>query len=168
MVMSNPQTKLCTCIYNVVLANLSTTKEITELSNRHKDYVSVLVLPFEKNAVNEEVKYFLFSENHFEFNEHKKWTLPNLMAGKVKQYIRRQAIWTERTQCEKYIGKKVLHLEGKYEGKVVSFHYRRGVIGMETAVWTVKYVKKGNDNSSRRTYKRVEYSYQELMDIVLQ
>ena len=74
--------------------------------------------------MNEEIKYYLFSENHFEFNEQKKWTLPHLMPVKVTQNIKRQAIWTERSQCEKYIGKKVLFLEGKYEGKVVSFHYR--------------------------------------------
>ena len=63
--------------------------------------------------------------------------------------------------------KNVIPWEGKYDGTVTSFHYKRGVIGENSAVWTVKYVKINKETRSKRTYKRVEYSYDELMRVVL-
>ena len=58
-------------------------------------------------------------------------------------------------------------LEGKYDGSVTSFHYKRGVKAKETATWTVKYRKNGHRTTNRNTYKRVEYCYDELIDIMI-
>ena len=165
--LSNAESTDSTCTFNVNIANVDTSKQMTELSNRQDEYVSVLALPFKKTTDNQNIKYYLFSEKHFEYNEHDTWTLPCLMPVKVKKDIERIVIWTNRSQCEKYIGKKVLPFEGKYDGKVSSFHYKRGVIDRENAIWTVKYLKTNAERSNRRTYKRVEYTYDELMKIVL-
>ena len=166
LLLSNAETKDSTCTFNVNLAHFDSTKQMTELSKRHNDYVSVLALPFEKKRDNENIKYYLFSEHHFEYNEHETWILPCLMPVKIKKDIERIVIWTKRSECEKYIGKKVLPFEGKYDGVVSSFHYKRGVIDRDNAIWTVKYVKRSSQ-SNGRTYKRVEYTYDQLIKIVL-
>ena len=166
MKLSNHEIQLCTCTFNVDLASNSTSKEITELSNRHSDYISVLMLPFEKTTENEEVKYYIISEYHFEFNIDREWILPNLYPVNINRDIQRTPTWSERSQCEKYINKDVIPLEGKYEGKVSSFRYKRGVRGKDTAFWTVKYTKISNTNT-RRTYEIIEYSYEELIKIIL-
>ena len=140
---------------------------MTELSKNHNDYVSVLALPFQKTTDNGNIKYFLFSEQHFEYNEHETWILPCLMPVKIQKDIERIVIWTKRSECQKYVGKKVLPLEGKYDGNVTSFHYKRGVIDRDNAIWTVKYVKSNSEQSNRSTYKRVEYTYDDLIKIVL-
>ena len=149
------------------LALLSTTKEISEISKKHKDYVSALLLPFKIITPNENVKYYILSENHYEYTKDFTWRLPSLMPIKVQNNIERTPIWKDRSKCERYIKRNVLPLEGKYNGTVTSFHYRRGVIGENSAVWTVKYVTIKKGTRSKKTYKRVEYSYNELMQVVL-
>ena len=167
MILSNPETHHSTCAYNVNIGNLCDTKEITELSNRHRDYVSVLVLPFQKTQVNEDIKYYLFNENHYEYNENGTWMSPRLMPVNIHNEFERNVTWLNRSHCEMYIGKKVLPLEGKYDGTVTSFHYKRGLIRKETATWTVKYRKKSCNSSNRYTYKRVQFCYDELIDIII-
>lgn len=167
IILSDAETKLGTCIFNAKLALLSTTKEISEISKKHKDYVSALLLPFKIITVNENVKYYILSENHYEYTKDFTWRLPSLMPIKVQNNIERTPIWNDRSKCERYIKRNVLPLEGKYNGTVTSFHYRRGVIGENSAVWIVKYVTIKKGTRSKKTYKRVEYSYNELIQVVL-
>ena len=167
LLLSNAEQKDSTCTFNVNLASFNSRKLMTELSKNHNDYVSVLALPFQKTTDNGNIKYFLFSEQHFEYNEHETWILPCLMPVKIQKDIERIVIWTKRSECQKYVGKKVLPLEGKYDGNVTSFHYKRGVIDRDNAIWTVKYVKSNSEQSNRSTYKRVEYTYDDLIKIVL-
>ena len=138
MILSNPETVHFTCVYNVNIGNLNNTKEINQFSNRHRDYVSVVVLPFQKMEVNEDIKYYLFNENYYEYNEDRTWMLPHLMPLNIENEIKRNVIWINRSYCETYIGKKVMLLERKYDGSVTSFHYKRGVKAKENATWTVK------------------------------
>ena len=81
--------------------------------------------------------------------------------------LERNVTWLNRSHSEMYIGKIFLPLEGKYDGTVTSFHYKRGLIRKETATWTVKYRKKFTNSSNRYTYKRVQFCYDDLIDIVV-
>ena len=92
IILSDAETKLGTCIFNVKFALLSTTKEISQISKKHKDYVSALLLPFKIITVNENVKYYILSENHYKFTKDFTWRLPSLMPFKVQNNIERTPI----------------------------------------------------------------------------
>ena len=48
LLLSNAESTDSTCTFNVNIANVDTLKQMTELSNRQDEYVSVLALPFKK------------------------------------------------------------------------------------------------------------------------
>ena len=54
--LSNAESTDSTCTFNVNIANVDTSKQMTELSNRQDEYVSVLALPLKKNNRQSEYK----------------------------------------------------------------------------------------------------------------
>ena len=51
--------------------------------------MSVVVLPFQKTEVNEDIKYYLYNENHYEYNEDGTWMLPRLMPVNIDNDLKK-------------------------------------------------------------------------------
>ena len=74
-------------------------------------------------------------------------------------------ICSNREICESYIGRAVSPLPDFPYGEVCSFKYRKRIISVETAVWTVKYYNNFEGTGIAR--KNMEMKYFDLHRIML-
>ena len=77
--------------------------------------------------------------------------------------IDRIPIWEDKKLCDALINKEVIPLKGMYEGRIVSFRHIRGHRTKQNARWTVKYSRSDVES---RAYRNIEYSYDEIIEIM--
>ena len=153
----------------IKLSELERKTEINTISNDLNDFISILILPFFENnngnVVNQ--KFYIYSEKHHELSNRLEWLSPELINTLDSQVAVRIPIWKSKHLLEKWLGRHVLPLDGKYPGIIISFKHRQRKKIKTHAIWTVKYTDTNDDERSGRAYKRVEYLYNQILDILM-